>query len=443
MDYLLDAYVERRLHEAVDSREYTLRKQPTAKQTRRWLVCLAKKMYRDANSEFSIEDIGLGYPSSIQIRFIYWIVFYFAFSMTFSILDYLHHLINILAFSMSKSPDYSSLNHSYYMGRAALVMLLGLFSSLFVYSSKPHLVFAKARNNRIERVLSGMTFGLLGGFFGTAVKLLLAAEIDYAILIESENGAFLGDMSIAGSFFSWAAVGLIIGLSASSSERVTTLDKFNLGKITKRDCSNIFSYIILISLLIGGFLSIPAVIMYDAPFNLLARTVPENILLIGMPISLILCFFWVILPSSRNELNVTLRSNQRIFDTLENCLRFFLYLLPPLFLALTSLAYLTGQGFGTNYLSGRQLLVCFLWKYFILPYCCRVLYRALACHLWDSFIHDSWNVSLWFRRVPQTRLLKDFPVSREINSLALCPFPQPLHRALAAPAHWWSLSVYP
>jgi hypothetical protein len=55
--YLLDAYVERRLHEAVNSREYTPRKQPTAKQTRQWLVWLAQQLQAQSKDEFLIEEM--------------------------------------------------------------------------------------------------------------------------------------------------------------------------------------------------------------------------------------------------------------------------------------------------------------------------------------------------------------------------------------------------
>ena len=57
MSYLLDAYAERRLHEAVKSQEYPPGKQPTAKQTRQWLVWLAQQLREQSEDEFLIEKL--------------------------------------------------------------------------------------------------------------------------------------------------------------------------------------------------------------------------------------------------------------------------------------------------------------------------------------------------------------------------------------------------
>ena len=63
MDYLLDAYVERRLHEVVKSQKYQPRQQPTAKQTRHWLVWLARQLREQSEDEFLIEKMQ---PSMIE-----------------------------------------------------------------------------------------------------------------------------------------------------------------------------------------------------------------------------------------------------------------------------------------------------------------------------------------------------------------------------------------
>lgn len=57
LSYLLDAYIKRRLHEAVNSQDYPPGKQPTAKQTRRWLVWLAKQLEKETLDEFLIEKM--------------------------------------------------------------------------------------------------------------------------------------------------------------------------------------------------------------------------------------------------------------------------------------------------------------------------------------------------------------------------------------------------
>ncbi|MDB9528587.1 NACHT domain-containing protein [Oscillatoria sp. CS-180] len=57
MSYLLDAYVEQRLHETIKSREYPPGQQPTARQTRHWLVWLAKQLQAQSEDEFLIEKM--------------------------------------------------------------------------------------------------------------------------------------------------------------------------------------------------------------------------------------------------------------------------------------------------------------------------------------------------------------------------------------------------
>ncbi len=57
LDYLLDAYIVRRLHEPVNSRAYPPGKQPTAQQTRLWLVWLAQHLQAQSEDEFLIEKM--------------------------------------------------------------------------------------------------------------------------------------------------------------------------------------------------------------------------------------------------------------------------------------------------------------------------------------------------------------------------------------------------
>ena len=57
LDYLLDAYIMRRLHEPVNSKAYPPGKQPTARQTRHWLVWVAKQLQAQSEDEFLIEKM--------------------------------------------------------------------------------------------------------------------------------------------------------------------------------------------------------------------------------------------------------------------------------------------------------------------------------------------------------------------------------------------------
>lgn len=53
--FLLDAYVERMLHRRIESKWYASKKEPTAQQTRQWLVRLAKQLKKNSETEFLIE----------------------------------------------------------------------------------------------------------------------------------------------------------------------------------------------------------------------------------------------------------------------------------------------------------------------------------------------------------------------------------------------------
>jgi hypothetical protein len=57
LDYLLNAYIVRRLHEPVKSKAYPPGKQPTGRQTRRWLVWLAQQLQAQSEDEFLIEKM--------------------------------------------------------------------------------------------------------------------------------------------------------------------------------------------------------------------------------------------------------------------------------------------------------------------------------------------------------------------------------------------------
>ncbi|MEO1067530.1 MAG: hypothetical protein AAFW95_00165, partial [Cyanobacteria bacterium J06638_6] len=60
LDYLLDAYIARRLYEPLNSQEYPPDKQPTAKQTRHYLAWLANQLKAQSEDEFLIEKINPG-----------------------------------------------------------------------------------------------------------------------------------------------------------------------------------------------------------------------------------------------------------------------------------------------------------------------------------------------------------------------------------------------
>ena len=72
LDYLLDAYIERRLHEEVQSHYYSSEEQPSAKQTRCRLVWMAQPLKAQSEDEFLIESLQptwLHRRHRIQYRF--------------------------------------------------------------------------------------------------------------------------------------------------------------------------------------------------------------------------------------------------------------------------------------------------------------------------------------------------------------------------------------
>jgi tetratricopeptide (TPR) repeat protein len=57
LDYLLDAYIVRRLNELMVSKEYVPGKQPTTQQTQQWLGWLAKQLKAQSEDEFLVENM--------------------------------------------------------------------------------------------------------------------------------------------------------------------------------------------------------------------------------------------------------------------------------------------------------------------------------------------------------------------------------------------------
>jgi hypothetical protein len=57
LEYLLDGYVVRMLHRQLVSRSYSRHQLPTARQTRSWLIWLAKQMEQASQGEFLIEEM--------------------------------------------------------------------------------------------------------------------------------------------------------------------------------------------------------------------------------------------------------------------------------------------------------------------------------------------------------------------------------------------------
>ncbi|WP_228041118.1 NACHT domain-containing NTPase [Nodosilinea sp. LEGE 07088] len=85
MDYLLDAYIVRRLHEPVNSQEYSPERQPTAQQIQRWLMLLAQKLKTQSKDEFLIEEIQPFWLSNSRQKLIYRLIVGLLFGFVFAL----------------------------------------------------------------------------------------------------------------------------------------------------------------------------------------------------------------------------------------------------------------------------------------------------------------------------------------------------------------------
>ncbi|MBW4421343.1 MAG: NACHT domain-containing protein [Myxacorys californica WJT36-NPBG1] len=75
LTFLLDAYVEKILHREVKSHLYIGKKEPTAKQTRQWLVRLAKQLKHDDETELLIEKMQPTWLRSSGQKWSYRLIF--------------------------------------------------------------------------------------------------------------------------------------------------------------------------------------------------------------------------------------------------------------------------------------------------------------------------------------------------------------------------------
>lgn len=76
LEYMLDFYIRRMMEREVSSHTFKLRKSPSVRQTRFWLIILAQQLEREYQTEFLIENIGLNWldTSKSKIKYIYFLV---------------------------------------------------------------------------------------------------------------------------------------------------------------------------------------------------------------------------------------------------------------------------------------------------------------------------------------------------------------------------------
>jgi len=86
LEFLLDAYIERMLHRLTNSRMYNIKKELTAKQTRRWLVTLAKQLQSESKTEFLIEEMQPTWLINPRQRWIYKLIIGLIVGLTFGMI---------------------------------------------------------------------------------------------------------------------------------------------------------------------------------------------------------------------------------------------------------------------------------------------------------------------------------------------------------------------
>ncbi|NER81246.1 MAG: NACHT domain-containing protein [Leptolyngbya sp. SIO1D8] len=183
MTYLLDAYVERRLHEAVKSQEYPAGKQPTAKQTRHWLVWLAKELRQTPQTEFLIEGIQPVSIADKKNRILYYLstilfVVFLAVTLSSFVLE-LHigfligTLLGVIAI-INCALDQIFLSENFFLSRTGILngILLGLFMTVIIGT------LATATGSVLDGILWGFSWGSFSGFFGSILLGLKGKEID-------------------------------------------------------------------------------------------------------------------------------------------------------------------------------------------------------------------------------------------------------------------------
>ncbi|MBW4541647.1 MAG: NACHT domain-containing protein [Myxacorys chilensis ATA2-1-KO14] len=71
LEFLLDAYIEQMLHQPPTIQVYDAKKEPTVKQTRQWLVRLAKQLQSESETEFLIEKMQPSWLTNVHQKWIY------------------------------------------------------------------------------------------------------------------------------------------------------------------------------------------------------------------------------------------------------------------------------------------------------------------------------------------------------------------------------------
>lgn len=169
LDYLLDAYVRRRLHESVNSKEYPSHKQPTARQTRLWLVWLSKLLATQSKAEFSIDSLDLRALKNNSCHILlFWVIYFGVFGLLFNFCDSIHLLI--INFNSYEDVTLTWL-HTYYGTRFLamfFISILGAVASWKIQATANMKDISEGRG----RLQAGLFLGTSGGLIGVLLEIL-------------------------------------------------------------------------------------------------------------------------------------------------------------------------------------------------------------------------------------------------------------------------------
>ncbi|WP_392477081.1 NACHT domain-containing protein [Nostoc sp. C110] len=245
IQYLLDAYIWRMLTRHINSRTYFKTKPPNVKQTRMWLVWLAKQLQREAKTEFLIEEMQpywlVGKLKKQSYQLIYQLFYQVIYGMAFGLIFGLMFLIGVL-FNVFSNIFYNGLISLIAIPLISLMMVLiimaiGGLSGLLIWipfgvirwlfggrkkweiTLSEKIIFFEINRQKIFKALielficgligrlinetNGLIFGLIFGLGGGLISNLISVkpEID----IETRKRANQG-------IWKSASIGLIFGL---------------------------------------------------------------------------------------------------------------------------------------------------------------------------------------------------------------------------------------
>lgn len=197
LEFLLDAYVERMLHRESNRQLYAGKKEPTAQQTRQWLVRLAKQLHRESETEFLIEKMQPSCFSHKDQRILYRCYFCISYFLVFVLIG---GLIGAASGDIKASAIYGLLSGLVYgLGVGIVFVIIDGIKKINPVAS---LKFSIVRKTSLQQLwensqrwlIGGFLFGLLAGVCVKAIGGRVEGSI-VAVLVGTSGGFIFGLMN--------------------------------------------------------------------------------------------------------------------------------------------------------------------------------------------------------------------------------------------------------